>query len=512
MNHQTSSDSNAYAGASLIAGAASEGGPDTFHAVNPAGQHSIEPAFVEADSNDVARAAEAAHVAFQVFRQTSPGTRARLLRTIADGIAELGDELFERARLETGLPLARFKGESLRTQGQLKMFASHLESGDAETLNNEAAEPERTPLPKPAIRHQKIPMGPVAVFGASNFPLAFSTAGGDTASALAAGCCVVVKGHPAHPGTSELVAGAIYRALDECDLPAGIFSLIQSSHNDIAAELVRHPAIQAVAFTGSLQGGRAMMDIAAARPDPIPVFAEMGSINPVFLLPDALAERGEDLARGFAQSVTLGEGQFCTNPGLAIGIAGAAMTRFVETTAQVLEQHQPGPMLTSGIHQAFMAGSRALADTEQVIAVSQPADSSPGSAKGRLFQTSAQVFLNHPRLYDEVFGPATLVVICADDQEMQAVAESLAGQLTATLLVNETDREQALALLPALEQRAGRIVFNGYPTGVEVCHGMVHGGPWPASSNSNSTSVGIGALQRFQRPICYQDLPAGWMD
>jgi len=392
------------------------------------------------------------------------------------------------------------------------MFADYLDSGGADTRHREAPQPERSPIPKPAIEHRSLPLGPVVVFGASNFPLAFSTAGGDTASALAAGCTVVVKGHPAHPGTAELVAMAIDRALQACDLPRGIFSLIQSSRHPIAAALVKHPAIRAVGFTGSLGGGRALMDIAAARPAPIPVFAEMGSINPVFLLPGALAERADELAHGFAQSLVLGEGQFCTNPSLLVAQTGENLDRFAATSAQQLSQYQPGPMLTAGIREAYLAAIQALADTPGVNRVGNSTGSSPAGVSAQLFTTSARNFLDRHDLQSEVFGPASLLVRCDDEAQVLAVARALEGQLTATLQVIEADREQALELLPILEQRAGRIVFNGYPTGVEVCHGMNHGGPWPASSQVGATSVGIRAMRRFQRPICYQDLPSGWLD
>jgi len=406
---------------------------------------------------------------------------------------------------ESGLPRPRLEGERGRTTGQLKLFASLLREGSWRDARLDTALPDRQP-PRPDLRMALIGLGPVAVFGSSNFPLAFSVAGGDTASALAAGCPVVVKAHPAHPGTSELVGRAIVRAVEACALPAGVFALLTGAGNTLGQDLVRHPAIQAVGFTGSRAGGLALVALAAARPQPIPVYAEMSSINPVFLLSHALARRGTEIADGFAASLTLGVGQFCTNPGIVLGIGGLPFEQFCERAAAALSDVRPGAMLTPGIAASYQHGVQQLTDHADVLGLAnagQPA----GRGGAALFVTSGEAFLADRKLADEVFGPASLLIACRDARQMRDVAESLDGQLTATLQMDDDDLDAARVLLPVLERKVGRILVNGFPTGVEVATAMVHGGPFPATSDSRSTSVGTAAIGRFLRPVSYQNLP-----
>ena len=428
---------------------------------------------------------------------------------IGQGLFDLGSELIDRACEESGLPSARIEGERARTAIQLKLFAAVVRDGRWNAATIDSPLPDRKPLPRSDIRSRKIALGPVAVFGASNFPLAFSVAGGDTASAFAAGCPVVAKAHPAHLGTSELVGRVIQRAVGECGLHEGVFSLLVGEGNAIGEALVFHPAIKAVGFTGSRRGGLALMRIASQRKEPIPVYAEMSSINPVFLLPGALAKRPEVLAAGFNDSLTLGVGQFCTNPGLVISTDGDDLERFRQIASEKISAKSSGTMLTPGIHAAYRSGMQRLAATEGVRTLAQ---GQPGSGlcagQPALFSVDAKRFLGVPHLMEEVFGPSALLVCCQDMTEMRSVAEHLEGQLTSTLHLEEVDNECARELLPILERKAGRIVFNGFPTGVEVSYAMVHGGPFPATSDSRTTSVGAAAIERFLRPICYQDMPA----
>ncbi len=386
----------------------------------------------------------------------------------------------------------------------MKLFANLLREGSWNDVRIDKALPERAP-PRPDLRMRMIGLGPVAVFAASNFPLAFSVAGGDTASALAAGCPVVLKAHSAHPGTSELVGRAVVKAVELCGLPAGVFSLLTGSGNGIGQELVRHPAIKAVGFTGSRSGGVALMAVAAARPVPIPVYAEMSSINPVFLMPRALAARAEEIAAGFAGSLVLGVGQMCTNPGLVIGVGGPDLDRFANAAAQALAGGVACAMLSPGIAGSFQRGITQLAEHADVKTLAL-APQSEGKGAPALFVASGAAFLSQHALSEEVFGPASLLVACKDIAELHQVAESLEGQLTATLQLDDGDLDLAHALLPVLERKAGRILANGFPTGVEVCSAMVHGGPFPSTSDGRSTSVGTGAIVRFLRPVSYQNL------
>ncbi|WP_206953658.1 aldehyde dehydrogenase (NADP(+)) [Trinickia acidisoli] len=497
------------AGEMLLGASSVRGTHGTLHAFDPAQNQEIEPAFGAGGAADVERACALAAAAFDAFRSAPHEMRARLLETIAENIAALGDTLVDRAHLESALPKARLEGERARTIGQLKLFASLVRDGRWCGAVLDSALPARTPAPRSDLRAQRIALGPVAVFGASNFPLAFSVAGGDTASALAAGCPVVVKAHPAHLGTSELVGRAIQKAVADLGLPEGVFSLLIGAGNAVGEALVAHPAIKAVGFTGSRRGGLALMAIAAARHEPIPVYAEMSSVNPMFVLPAALAARTEALARGFVDSLTLGVGQFCTNPGLVIALEGPALARFVDTAAGALEGKRAQTMLTAGIAAAYEDGIGERACAPGVTRVADGAASDAHcAARGALFKTCATQFLADAQLQDEIFGPTSLIVGCRDADELLRVAEHLEGQLTATLQIDEDDYALAARLLPTLERKAGRILANGFPTGVEVTYAMVHGGPFPATSDARTTSVGAMAIERFLRPLCYQDLPA----
>lgn len=500
--------SNAIQGLALINGQPVRGRGKTFQAFDPSKNEALGPDFNAVDSGQVDEACTLAGAAFDTFRATSDHERADFLDQIAAQILALGDDLIARAMAETGLPRARLEGERGRTMNQLKLFAELLREGSWQDARIDTALPTRTP-PRPDLRLRFVGVGPVAVFGASNFPLAFSVAGGDTAAALAAGCPVVVKAHSAHPGTSELVGRAVVEAVRLCNLPAGVFALLTGSGHGIGDTLVRHPAIQAVGFTGSRSGGTALMAAAAARPQPIPVYAEMSSINPVVLLPGALARRGADIATGFAASLTMGVGQFCTNPGLVLGIAGADFDRFASAAAEALKPVQAATMLTPGIASAYQRGEDTLAGQAKVDTLLRGTSTGCQGAPS-LFKTTGAAFLANHQMAAEIFGPASLLVACKDAAELLAVIEGLEGQLTATLQLqddDEADLAAARALLPALERKVGRILANGFPTGVEVSTAMVHGGPFPATSDGRSSSVGTAAIQRFLRPVSYQNLP-----
>lgn len=495
-------------GEMLIGGQSVTGTDAPIHGINPATGERLDPPFPGGTPADVDQAARLAWAAFDTYRNTPDATRARLLENIAEGLIAPGGELVARVMLETGLPQGRVEGECLRTANQLRLFASLLRQGDWQGVRLDPALPDRTP-PRPDLRFRYLPLGPVGVFGASNFPLAFSVAGGDTAAALAAGCPVLVKAHSAHPGTSELVGRVIRQAIADLDLPAGVFALLHGSGNRVGQALVKHEHIKAIGFTGSRRGGMALMALAASRPEPIPVYAEMSSANPVLLLPHALAARAESLATGFAGSLTLGAGQFCTNPGLVFALEGADLERFIKGIRNSLTGAPAQTMLTPGIHAAYYEGTRLLEQHPGVSLVARgqpPASDYQGQAA--VFLTDARTFLADQQLGDEVFGASSLVVRCTSTEEFALLLEALEGQLTATLQLDPEDHPLARQLLPLLERKAGRILCNGYPTGVEVCHAMVHGGPFPATSDGRSTSVGSAAIQRFLRPVCYQDLPA----
>lgn len=484
------------------------GSAGSVRAFNPATRAELEPAFGTAGSDDLNAACELAEQAFDAYRGAPLEQRAKFLETIADRIMDIGPLLLERAGAESGLPPARLEGERGRTCNQLRLFAKVVRDGHFLDATLDSALPQRTP-PRPDLRMRKIALGPVAVFGASNFPLAFSVAGGDTASALAAGCPVVVKAHNAHLGTSELVAKAIHKAVEECGMPEGTFSMIIGVGNDIGQALVTHPAIKAVGFTGSRQGGLALVAAAGARQEPIPVYAEMSSVNPFFLLPSALAAGGAKLASGFVDSLTMGVGQFCTNPGLVIALAGPDLDAFRAATVTAMGAKGAGTMLTAGIHQAYVEATGRRAGIAGVELVAQGTEEGAGcAARAALYQCDAATFLANPALEDEIFGPTSLIVACRDETELLQVARHVEGQLTATVHATADDRALAAKLLPTLECKAGRILFNGFPTGVEVAYAMVHGGPFPATSDSRTTSVGATAIDRYLRPVCYQDVPA----
>ncbi|CAO3430823.1 aldehyde dehydrogenase (NADP(+)) [Azospirillum argentinense] len=496
-------------GMMLIGAESHRGRNGEIHAIDPSTGAALEPAFGGGGAAEVDRACQLAWDAFDRFRETVPEDRAVFLEAVARNILDLGDELIVRAIAESGLPRARLEGERGRTVGQLRLFAAVVREGSWIGARIDPALPERAPLPRPDLRQRRIPLGPVAVFGASNFPLAFSVAGGDTASAFAAGCPVVVKAHSAHPGTSELVGRAVQAAVAECGLPEGVFSLIFGAGSSVGTALVADPRIKAVGFTGSRRGGVALMEVAAKRPEPIPVYAEMSSINPVFLLPAALAARAEALGRGFVASLTMGAGQFCTNPGILLAVDGPDLDRFVASAVEALGGSAAPTMLTPGIHAAFDAGVAALAGNARVATLARGLDGEgPNRCRAALFATTADAFLDDPALREEVFGAASLLIRCPDLESLRAVAERLDGQLTATLQMDAADTGAAAVLLPTLERKAGRILANGWPTGVEVCHAMVHGGPFPATSDGCTTSVGTAAIERFLRPVCYQDIPA----
>ena len=493
-------------GQMLIAGAPVRGSGKQIRAFDPTAGHELEPAYSHGDTSHVDVACAAAASAFADYRATTSEQRAQFIEAIAENIEAIKDALAERAVAESGLPRARIAGEVGRTTGQLRLFAAVLREGSWNQARVDPALPERTPLPRPDIRQRSIPVGPVAVFGASNFPLAFSVAGGDTASALAAGCPVVVKGHDAHPGTSELVGRAISDAVAASGLPAGTFSLLFGYGPELGVALVTDPRIKAVGFTGSRSAGTALVAAAAGRPEPIPVYAEMSSINPVFLLDGALASRGAELGTAFVNSLTMGSGQFCTNPGLVIAVDGPGLDTFIGAARQAVAEAPATPMLTPRIADTYADGVTELSAEADLVVRGQSSDNQT-ACRAALFATDAASFLKSKTLQSEVFGSSSLIVRCADIAEMQIVAKSIEGQLTATVHADESDYDDAAALLPLLELKVGRILFDGWPTGVEVCHAMVHGGPYPATSNPRSTSVGARAIERFLRPVCYQNVP-----
>jgi len=493
---------------SVLVGTGRNPGTHTFVAVNPATGAPLSPAFQEAGAEDVAAACELAAEAFGVFSELAPAARAQFLRCAGSRIMDLGDALIERAMAETGLPRARLEGERLRTVGQLEFFAEIVREGAWIDATIDQAKPDRTPVPRPDLRRRHVALGPVAVFGASNFPLAFSVAGGDSAAALAAGCPVVVKGHPAHPGTGELVARAVRAAVEECLLPAGTFSYLPGTTQSLGAALVADPRIRAVGFTGSRAGGLALAKIAAARPEPIPVFAEMSSINPVILFPGAARSRGAQLGRAYAGSVTLGAGQFCTNPGVLLYLDGTDVEAFLQAATTAMGESPAQAMLAPGIYNNFSKAVEQLRGHEKVRSLGQGLMAEGvNRAQGALFAVDAAQFIADERLRQEVFGPSSLIVRAKDVAELGRVVDVLEGQLTATVLFDDADVELVSALLPRLQRKVGRIIGNGWPTGVEVCHAMVHGGPYPATTDVRTTSVGALAIQRFLRPVCYQNLP-----
>ncbi|MHA6246770.1 aldehyde dehydrogenase (NADP(+)) [Pontibacter sp. CAU 1760] len=495
-------------GKNIIGRALVAAGEETFFAVNPANGEEIAPGFTEASPQEIDEAVQKAAAAFQVYRTKSGEQKATLLETIADEIMAIGDGLLARCMDETGLPEARLTGERGRTVNQLKLFAQLLREGSWVDARVDTADPERKPIPKADIRSMLQPLGPVGVFGASNFPLAFSVAGGDTASALAAGCTVVVKAHQAHPGTSELVGMAIQRAIEKCDMPEGTFSMVQGASTQVGQAIVRHPLIKAIGFTGSFRGGKALFDEANKREEPIPVYAEMGSTNPVIILPRALKEKKESIANDLAASVAMGVGQFCTSPGLVMLQKSTDEAQFRQLLAESMGELGGGVMLTPGIRSNYEKGVeklRSIAGVEVLAQGMAGATACHGTAY--LLHTSARSFLQNESLEEEVFGPSTLAVTADDKAELLEAAKQLRGHLTITIHGTEEDLLENQDLIGMLEQKAGRLIINGYPTGVEVGYAMVHGGPYPATTDSRTTSVGAAAIVRFARPVCYQSFP-----
>lgn len=492
-------------GGSLIGFGSSGPGGATFKAFDPARNVPLEPTFLSAAAEDVDRAVQLAAAAAPVWAKLSGARRHLFLTSIAEKLEARSAELVARAMQETGLPEARLKGEVARTAGQLRLYGEAAQRGDWLDVRIETALPDRKPLPKPDHRSMLRPLGPVVVFGSSNFPFAYSVAGGDTASAFAAGCPVIVKAHPAHPGTSEMVGRLIVHAVRECGLPEGSFSLLFDAGFEVGQALVNHPSIKAVGFTGSVKGGRTLTDLAAARPEPIPVYAEMGSVNPVFILPGAIAERPAGLVEGLYTSSMVGVGQFCTNPGLIVLQRSPGAERFVKDLAARLATTLESVMLTPGIRKNFVANTTARAHQPGVKVLAQGNATSMCSAAPVWFETGAQEFLGNHALSEEIFGPSSLVVWCQDAAEMLRVAQELEGSLTATVQVAADEAKEQELLVDILAAKAGRLIFNGYPTGLEVSPAIVHGGPYPSTSDGGrSTSVGTRALNRWARLICYQ--------
>lgn len=491
-------------GKQLIGKSQSNKGKTTFSALNARTGEPLDAVFCEATDAEIAQAADLAEQAFDIYRQKSDIERAAFLETIANEILNLGDILIQTAQAETALPEARLQGERGRTMGQLRLFAQLLRGGEWVNARIDRAQPERQPLPKSDIRQMLMPLGVVAVFGASNFPLAFSTAGGDTVSALAAGCPVVFKAHPAHPSTCELVGQAILKAAEKTGMPDGVFSLVQGATNRVGEALVKHPSVKAVGFTGSFKGGKALFDIAVRRDEPIPVYAEMGSTNPVFFLPRILKEKMEALTTGLAQSVTLGGGQFCTNPGVFVLQNGENTEGVFTSLTQKLSQLPTPILLTQGIQNAYIAGITHQRQTEGTAPLTDFIGNAP---QPHLLKTTVATALRNADILEEVFGPSTVGIVAENKAELLAFANNLKGHLTATIHGTVEDLAEYAELIRILTTKVGRLVFNGFPTGVEVTSAMVHGGPYPATTAPLSTSVGTAAIYRFVRPVCFQDFP-----
>jgi 2,5-dioxopentanoate dehydrogenase len=495
-------------GKQIIGFSESAEGTETFHSVDPATGKSLGFVFRKATFEEADLAAHRAAVAFQIYRKKSGRDKADFLDCIAGQIEGIGEVLIETCCRETALPRPRIEGERTRTTNQLRLFATLLRQGSWIDARIETAAPERKPLPKPDIRYMEIALGPVVVFGASNFPLAFSVAGGDTASALAAGCTVIVKAHSAHPATAELVGKAIARAARECNMPDGVFSLLHGEGTTVGVHLVKHPEVKAVGLTGSYTAGKALFDVAAKRPVPIPVYAEMGSTNPVFILPQAMLQRREQIAQDFSASVTLGVGQFCTNPGLLFHNGEAGRNDFLHALETSFSKLSGGTMLTEGIYHAYQKGvvhHQGVDGVQQLVTAS--ASASGNAAQPVLFKTDSVTFMKHRELAEEIFGPVSVIVESGSKEEMLSIARDLSGHLTATVHGTDEDLLAYKDLIDILEQKVGRVVINGFPTGVEVCQAMVHGGPFPATTDGRSTSVGTAAIYRFTRPVCYQSMP-----
>jgi NADP-dependent aldehyde dehydrogenase len=495
-------------GKNYIGNQLSAKGNKTYKTFNPQLNIENKYVFVEATTEEINDATALASEAFKAFRTTSGKEKAVFLNTIADEILVLDDELIQTYCSETGLPEGRAKGERGRTVFQLRSFAKLVDEGSWVEATIDTAQPERTPIPKSDIRKMDIPLGPVVVFGASNFPLAYSTAGGDTAAALAAGCPVIVKSHPMHAGTGELVASAILKAAQKTGMPNGVFSNINSSGIEVGTQLVKHSEVKAVGFTGSIRAGRALYDLASQREEPIPVFAEMGSVNPVVIFPEALKNRSESLAKIYAGSITLGTGQFCTKPGLLLGIKGKYLSDFIQTLSNEIVEIEPSCMLHPNIVGAYENNkAKALSQSEITVTADYDVDVKNNYARQAITTVEGKTFLENTALHQEVFGPYSIVVQCENENQLEAIISKLEGQLTGTVIADNNEAENYNEVISALQNRVGRIIFNGVPTGVEVCPSMVHGGPYPASTDSRFTAVGIHSIKRWVRPFSYQDWP-----
>ena len=483
-------------------------GTITYTTFNPELNEENTTVFKEATSSEINEAVALSSEAFKEFREVSGERKAAFLNTIADEILALDNLLIQTYCSETGLPEGRAKGERARTVGQLRSFANLVAEGSWVEATIDVAQPNREPMPKPDIRKMLIPLGPVVVFGASNFPLAYSTAGGDTAAALAAGCPVIVKSHPMHAGTGELVASAIIIAAQKTGMPNGVFSNLNSSGIEVGQQLVSHPDVKAVGFTGSIKGGRALLDLASKREEPIPVFAEMGSINPVVILPKALENRNEVIAKTYASSITLGTGQFCTNPGLLLGVKSDALSSFINNLSQEIMEMNPSCMLHPNIKNGYVNNKEKVISQANVsVTANFTSEVKNNYAAQTIVSVSGEEFLANPTLHLEVFGPFSMVVQCNNQSELETVISKLEGQLTGTVISDDNEVSDYPAIIAALQNRVGRIIFNGVPTGVEVCESMVHGGPYPASTDSRFTAVGINSIKRWVRPFSYQDWP-----
>ncbi len=477
----------------------------TFYGYNPVTGKPLTTAFTEATEQEIRESVELAQKAFTIYRKTTPAQRSLFLEAIAANIEALGDDLLGVIHEETALPVARLTGERSRTTGQLQLFARLLRDGKWNQAIVDQALPDRKPAPRPEMIQIQVPIGVVAVFGASNFPLAFSVAGGDTTAALAAGCPVVFKAHPAHPATCQLVGNAIIKAARDTRMPDGVFSMLHGFSHETGGKLVTHPLIKAVAFTGSFKGGKALYDLAVRRKEPIPVYAEMGSVNPVFFLPEALKQRGETLAIQFAQSVTLGSGQFCTNPGVFVLINNEESKSFIKKVADAMSASALHPLLTKSISEAYKSG---LEKQKKLPGAREVTTKREMDIEPFIISVPAKYVLQHPDYFEEVFGPSSLAVLADHVEELYQLTEMMPGQLTGTIHAATEDYQTAKELIDRLNQKVGRIIMNGFPTGVEVCHAMVHGGPYPATTDSRVTSVGTTSIYRFTRPVCYQNMPS----
>ncbi len=495
-------------GKSHIGNLISAKGTKAYKTFNPQLNRENDTVFIEANKEEIDEAVELASKAFKKFRKVSGKRKATFLRVIADEILALDDELVKIYCTESGLPEGRAKGERGRTIFQLQSFADLVEDGSWVEASIDTATPEREPIPKPDLRKMLIPLGPVVVFGASNFPLAYSTAGGDTAAALASGCPVIVKSHPMHAGTGELVASAIIKAAQKTGMPNGVFSNLNSSGIEVGQQLVKHSGVKAIGFTGSIRGGRALLDLAAQREEPIPIFAEMGSVNPVVMLPKALKNRGDNLAKTYADSITLSTGQFCTNPGLLLGIKGEELTSFISNLSKEIVKIEPSCMLHPNIIGAYENNKKkALAQSDLKVVADYETDVQSNYARQTLTTVQGKTFLENTTLHQEVFGPFSMVVQCQDANELEEIISKLEGQLTGTIIAEDDEISKFPTIIEALKNRVGRLIFNGVPTGVEVCPSMVHGGPYPASTDSRFTAVGINSIKRWVRPFSYQNCP-----